>query len=447
MEKTSVDAMYQAVTHQHDQVAAKAVQAVKLQNAKISAKAVKKRGTVNAKGAKRVVKKSTEIALPATSSKPSSSRRTAKRGRNCAEKTNEVTESGDEEDRNEHEEEEAKDDSDYVADKVEEPVNETNSQIVLHSSQAEANNLIARPNKMKKSKKIKNQSEQDEETDSFQCQGSIKFVKRAFEQLARVSSWLDSVTAAGFGAFRNSDINSSMNKNCMSFCMLKLDPCTMRMSFGQNKVIEINRYNIHKLTGLPNGDRTAPRPSTGGDRKRMAALKVELGIVEGSGNAILIADLLLKLEKLADDELKNSDPGRKDEALKVFYLIFFNKIITTGVAPRLMREPKMVEGLVFSSMIDMDYSQLVVDEIQRSAENWQTSIRNKWSYLEAFSLGPLLMYLDSLICDDLTDMTLRAPRLEYLKEANLEKIANADSINNEDGIVFGKIIVSTTFFF
>ena len=278
---------------------------------------------------------------------------------------------------------------------------------------------------------------------NLQCQLSIKAVKTAFKTLEGVQVWFDKVIAAGFGAFWKTNIDSSINKNCMSYCMMKINPVTMKMTFGHDKVIEVNRYNIHKLTGLPNGNLTAPRPSMAGNVNAFKKLRAELGLDQKEELNIQILQKLLNKLVTAELLTHDHDPHREKLALKVFFLIFFNRIICVGSSYRITREPNMVDGLDFEQMQHMDYCQIVVDEIQRSAESWQTGERTEWSYLEGFSLGPMLMYLDSLIYNHNEDMTTHTPRLECLLKEKLKKIANADCIVKDDGIVFGNIKVSS----
>ena len=237
----------------------------------------------------------------------------------------------------EEEEEEYKEqcDSDYNVEQ-DEALGELNSQLVLHDSQPDADVLSVVPIE---------QNDKCVKKGNVQCQLSIKAVKKACKQLEKVKGWLDKVIAAGFGAFRNTNIGSSMNKNCMSFCMMKIDPVTMKITFGHDKVIEVNRYNIHKLTGLPNGEFTAPRPSTGGENTAVNKLRAELGIAKGED--LTISSLQKLLEKLVKDETDSLDLDREKIALKVFFLIFFNKIICVGASARLKREPNMVDGLEF----------------------------------------------------------------------------------------------------
>ena len=368
-----------------------------------------------------------------------------KRDKQIEEEQDKDEEQGEEEDK----EEEGKQDevdSDYAAENDEESPHGNNSQIVLHDSQTASPRVAANPMRPKASrKKLVLVDEEYQSPYDFQSQQSVSVVKKAFEHLEKVPAWLESVNAAGFGAFRTTDISTTMNKNCMGFCMKNLNTHTMTMEFGNNKEIEVNRYNIHLLTGLPNGDQTAPRPT----RKRaqvkeeVVKLKSELQITMGNKGEITIKSLLEKLGTLVDDELKAHEPGRQNTALKVFYLIFFNKILCPGSSTCLMRELGMIEGLQFDKMIQMDYCQIVVDEIQRAAEEWQNNTeRTQWTYLEGFTLGPMLMYLDSLICDNLAEMTTRSPRISYLKTANLERTAQLDCRKDEDGIQFGNIKVS-----
>ena len=59
------------------------------------------------------------------------------------------------------------------------------------------------------------------------------------------------------------------------------------------------------------------------------------------------------------------DPSKDDLALKVFFIIVFMKVVLPGASPRVSREAAMFESLVFEDMGNMDYYQLMVDELRR----------------------------------------------------------------------------------
>ena len=57
------------------------------------------------------------------------------------------------------------------------------------------------------------------------------------------------------------------------------------------------------------------------------------------------------------------DETKDDLALQVFYLIVFTKVVIPGTSTRVSREAAIAENLVFKDMADMDYCQLVVDDL------------------------------------------------------------------------------------
>lgn len=203
---------------------------------------------------------------------------------------------------------------------------------------------------------------------------------------------------------------------------------------------------------MPNGERTAPRPSESGDPQGLEQLRVELGLGKGEINATHLQNLLVTLveneleARKADTLDRAMSTHRKNIALKVFYLILFNKIICVGKSARISREPNMVKGLVFDKMKYMDYCQLAVDEIKRSAIIWQDPNRRAWQYVEGFSLGPLPMYFDSLLYKSLAEMSKKTPRLLQLEEKDMNAIARADCMDGstKDDPKYGRIIVSTS---
>ncbi|KAM0847900.1 hypothetical protein ACQ4PT_054735 [Festuca glaucescens] len=119
--------------------------------------------------------------------------------------------------------------------------------------------------------------------------------------------------------------------------------------------------------------------------------------------------------------------------------------LCVGIAPRISsKEASMVKGLAYDKIRDMDFCQLVVDELQSSAIKWQGHEVLKYKYIEGLAVAPLIMYLDSLIYKDLAHMGKDTPRVLFLDEKNLTAISKADrnisvQKGNEDW-VFGKII-------
>ena len=137
----------------------------------------------------------------------------------------------------------------------------------------------------------------------------------------------------------------------------RIDPTTMILDMGEaNKVLRITSDAIHHLFGFPQGNRTPPRPSSDGFDDAVMRLKGKLGYARSDD--IKTNDLRNILADLVKDETKD------DLALQVFYLIVFMKVVIPGTSTRVSREAAMAENLVFEDMADMDYCQLVVDDLR-----------------------------------------------------------------------------------
>ena len=139
----------------------------------------------------------------------------------------------------------------------------------------------------------------------------------------------------------------------------KIDPETMKMDCGQNKVLEINREAVHHILELPMGTRTAPRPADSGHDDSLATLKKELGF--NRSRSIDVKDLLGLLANLVNFV---DDAAKVDMSVKVFFLIVFQSLLCPSLATRLSRVAAMVENMNVDSMANMDFFQLVVDELQ-----------------------------------------------------------------------------------
>ena len=114
-------------------------------------------------------------------------------------------------------------------------------------------------------------------------------------------------------------------------------------------------------------------------------LKGKLGYARSDD--IKTKDLRNILAELVKDEMKD------DLALQVFYLIVFMKVVIPGTSTRVSREAAMAENLVFEDMADMDYCQLVVDDIRSVVVRYQQGT-SRGKAATGYAITPLLMYLD-----------------------------------------------------
>src|SRR3954462_2164731 len=105
----------------------------------------------------------------------------------------------------------------------------------------------------------------------------------------------------------------------------------------------------------------------------------------------------------------------------------------------------MVENLIFDSMAEMGFCQLVVDELQATVYKWNSK-GSKQNCAEGCTIVPLFMYLDCLNLRNVSIMHTRTPRAAILSHQELKKIHNADMIVrgkiNLDTYKFGKPVGS-----
>ncbi|KAM0918451.1 hypothetical protein ACQ4PT_008978 [Festuca glaucescens] len=334
-----------------------------------------------------------------------------------------------------------------AVDTVPEETNKARSKRLLTSKDGEKEALPAKRRKMGKSNKLlsSKESEAASDKDHLMCQMSIQTIIDAGEQLKKIPELINSVRDAGFGHFIDTKIKGSINRKGMSFILKNIDIPTMTVSFSEEKKIEINHYAIHHLYGIPNGHLSAPRPNE--NNAVLPELKQELGF--RSDEDITAKKLLDMLKVMVDEHVLSKNVINRDLALKLFYLILFNKGLCIGTAPRISsKDASMVKGLDYDKIKDMDFYQLVVDELQTLAIKWQGHEVLKNKYIEGLAIAPLIMYLDSLIYKDLTLMGKDTPRVLVLDEKKLTAISKADrnmgaQKGNEDW-VFGKIIDAET---
>ena len=201
----------------------------------------------------------------------------------------------------------------------------------------------------------------------------------------------------------------------------------------------MNREAVHHIFGFPMGGDAAPRPADSGHDESLATLKRELGL--DSKSSIEIKNLRKILEDLVED------PSKVDLAVKVFFVILYNKLICPGSAPRVGREAAMIVDMDYNKMAKMDYCQLVVDEIKRAAIKYQDrSIAQAGP--EGCGVVPTVMYLDSCYSKNYSVMHIKTPRANYLHERPLNDIFHLDTFKHGGCVLadykFGKVGVSIT---
>ncbi|KAM0928685.1 hypothetical protein ACQ4PT_002634 [Festuca glaucescens] len=311
----------------------------------------------------------------------------------------------------------------------------------LPSKDSEKEFLPAKRRRVGKKLLPSEDSEASSDKDNLMSQMSIQTIIDAAKQLERIPELIQSVRDAGFGPFIDTKIKGSINRKCMSFILKNIDTSTMTVTFSEEKKIEINRYAIYHLYGIPNGHLSAPRPNE--TSEVLPELKRELGFK--SDEDINAKKLLVILTSMVDGHLSSKAVINKNLALKIFYLILLNKGLCVGVGPHITaKEASMVKGLDYGRIKDMDFCQLVVDELQTLATNWQAYKKLKYKHMEGLAVAPLIMYLDSLIYKDLAHMGKETPRVLVLDDKNLTAISKADrnmgAQKGKEDWAFGKII-------
>ena len=141
--------------------------------------------------------------------------------------------------------------------------------------------------------------------------------------------------------------------------------------------------------------------------------------------------MLEKLKVLVEED----DYVSVDLAVKVFFLILYQNLLSPGPAVRLGRVAAMVENMDYAAMAHMDFCQLVIDELQAAVVRWQTK-GSKQNCAEGCAIVPLIMYLDCLKLRKFSVMHMLTPQ-SYLRTKDLMKLYN------EDVLVKGKIYLET----
>ena len=291
---------------------------------------------------------------------------------------------------------------------------------------------IAFPFTQRKKSSKSNAAEDDAEGDDSRFN---KTVRLSLPTVCKAAALLKEahcsrVRDAGFGVVFELTVKKNVSRILMCYLMGVIDPATMIMDFGNGRVLRINRDAVHHIFDLPMGRHTAPMPASSGHDESLTALKDELGF--DRSKSIGVKDLLEKLKVLVEED----DYVSVDLAVKVFFLILYQNLLCPGPAVRLGRVAAMVENMDYAAMAQMDFCQLVVDELQAAVVRWQTE-GSKQNCAEGCAIVPLIMYLDCLKLRKFSVMHTLTPRASYLTTKDLMKLYN------EDVLVKGKIYLET----
>ena len=103
------------------------------------------------------------------------------------------------------------------------------------------------------------------------------------------------------------------------------------------------------------------------------------------------------------------------------------KVVLPGSTLRVSREAAMFEGLVIEDMANMDYCQLMVDELRRAVVRYQDGV-TMGKAITGYAIGPVLMYLDYLIHGKTAEPDMRVPRICFMDPVKLSDLVDADLI-------------------
>ena len=228
------------------------------------------------------------------------------------------------------------------------------------------------------------------------------------------------VHAADFGSIFKWKVKSNISHPLMGALYLRIDCDTMTIDMGEaNKKLHITSNGIQQLFGFPRGGRSAPRPSEDGYDYALLKLRLELDISRDKD--IKTKDLRDRLKVLV------KDPSKYDLALKVFFIIAFTKVVLPGAAPCVSREAAMFEDLVIEDMANMDYCQLMVDELRRAVAKYQNG-DTMGKAITGYAIRPVLMYLDCLFHGKTAERDMRVTRICFMDPAKLSDLVDADLI-------------------
>ncbi|KAI5005588.1 hypothetical protein ZWY2020_032831 [Hordeum vulgare] len=143
-------------------------------------------------------------------------------------------------------------------------------------------------------------------------------------------------------------------------------------------------------------------PATSGHNDSLSTLNDELGFC--CSQSIGVKDLVQKLAKLVEEEYHVT----VDPSVKVFFMILYQNLLCPGPAVHLGRVGAIVENMDYAAMAQMDFCQLVVDELQASGNI--VYYRPPARLCGSFDAGPIIhAVFCELICSHLPVCDVEPP--------------------------------------
>ncbi|KAM0903087.1 hypothetical protein ACQ4PT_018887 [Festuca glaucescens] len=158
----------------------------------------------------------------------------------------------------------------------------------------------------------------------------------------------------GWGFILDYKLSSCISRPLLIKLYKKLDVETLRMEFAGGREICVTAHVVHAVFDLPNGDIRAPCPSLDGNTSDLRWIKNELGLEESETASV--RHLINHIKKGAMDEF----------TIRCIFLVICMQLICPTQNNRLSREVGVVRNNNIAESENMDFCQLVVDEIKRA---------------------------------------------------------------------------------
>ena len=251
---------------------------------------------------------------------------------------------------------------------------------------------------------------------NFNIRCSLKELHEVVQDLKEAQK--EKIALLGFGSLLDCNIKGNVSRPFIVWIMDHLNPNTMKLEFGGGRVLEVTPQAVEAVFGFPRGVKSAPKPSDQSYVVEMRKLQRELG-----------TDKEITAPNQLRDRIKTG--GVDDLTMRCFFLVVFMKVLCPTFAVCVTREAAMVDGLRIENMLDMDFCQLVVEELRKAARKWHAPGSAK-NTVEGCVVMLLVMYVDSYksrfgISHQLT------PRVKYYSNDIILKVIKDDQLPCVDG--------------
>ncbi|XP_002450520.2 uncharacterized protein LOC8076785 isoform X5 [Sorghum bicolor] len=237
-----------------------------------------------------------------------------------------------------------------------------------------------------------------------------------------------------FGGLLQIRADKLVSREMLRYLYDRLDPVTMMLVLGKDRVIHINPFVVKQTFGIPDSGEELSLHTNQEACKALSDFKDFIGLQEAEDvhtkylQEIWEADIELD-SRMLDDNM----------CIKIFFMIASNKLLFPS-SDNNIRAKDVYLARNLSRLPTMNWCKAVTDEIQEAARTWRLDRTTKVSpSITGCAFFLLIVYLDNLRCKHQINHK-DIPRAKYFNQDLIKKIIAADKTKDDQGkVTFGRL--------